>query len=197
MAKRAEILDVALRVIDQNGYSNATIRELADAVGLSQNGLLHYFGSKDELFLEILRHRDAQLLAEIGDDVRVLSADYHRRVLAAAEDLQRAPGHLELLSRLSAEAAESDHPAHEYFATRFANSRRISAQVIAELQREDRVPSRVDPAMVGTIVQAVMDGVQTQWAYDRSIDMVAVLDYLLDALGVADTETARASVSDR
>lgn len=53
-AKRAEILDTALRVIAEQGYSGATVKQLADAVGLSQNGLLHYFGSKDNLFLEIL-----------------------------------------------------------------------------------------------------------------------------------------------
>ena len=64
-AKRAEILDVALEVIAREGYTGATVKELADAVGLSQNGLLHYFGSKDALFAEILRRRDEIAAIEV------------------------------------------------------------------------------------------------------------------------------------
>ena len=58
VAKREEILTRALDVIAREGYRGASIKELADAVGLSQAGLLHYFGSKEELFTEILRKRD-------------------------------------------------------------------------------------------------------------------------------------------
>ncbi|RAJ46416.1 TetR family transcriptional regulator [Kitasatospora sp. SolWspMP-SS2h] len=58
IAKREEILDTALEIVARVGYSRATVRELARAVGLSQTGLLHYFGSKEQLFVEILRRRD-------------------------------------------------------------------------------------------------------------------------------------------
>ncbi|WP_282203750.1 TetR/AcrR family transcriptional regulator [Kitasatospora fiedleri] len=58
IAKREEILDTALEIVARVGYSRATVRELAQAVGLSQTGLLHYFGSKEQLFVEILRRRD-------------------------------------------------------------------------------------------------------------------------------------------
>ena len=54
--KRREILDAALEVVARNGYSRTSVRELADAVGLSQAGLLHYFDSKEHLFAEVLRH---------------------------------------------------------------------------------------------------------------------------------------------
>jgi len=58
VAKREEILQTALEIIARDGYSGATVKQIADAVGLSQNGLLHYFGSKDALFTEVLRQRD-------------------------------------------------------------------------------------------------------------------------------------------
>ena len=58
VAKREEILTRALDVIAREGYRGASVKELADAVGLSQAGLLHYFDSKEELFTEILRKRD-------------------------------------------------------------------------------------------------------------------------------------------
>ena len=58
IAKREEILDTALEVIARSGYARASVRELADAVGLSQAGLLHYFASKEELYAAILLRRD-------------------------------------------------------------------------------------------------------------------------------------------
>src|SRR5690606_19486752 len=58
VAKREEILTRALEVIAREGYRRASVKELAESVGLSQAGLLHYFGTKDELFVDILRKRD-------------------------------------------------------------------------------------------------------------------------------------------
>src|SRR6478609_1303588 len=58
VAKREEILTSALEVIAREGFRGASVREIADAVGLSQAGLHHYFGSKEQLFVEILRKRD-------------------------------------------------------------------------------------------------------------------------------------------
>ncbi|MBS1674133.1 MAG: helix-turn-helix transcriptional regulator, partial [Actinobacteria bacterium] len=59
VVKREEILAAALEIVGRLGYRNASVREIADAVGLSPAGLLHYFGTKEELFVEILRARDA------------------------------------------------------------------------------------------------------------------------------------------
>src|SRR6478736_6791304 len=66
VAKREEILERALDVIAAEGYRGASVKVLADAVGLSQAGLLHYFDSKEELFTEILRKRDELDLAQYG-----------------------------------------------------------------------------------------------------------------------------------
>ena len=66
VAKREEILERALEVIAREGYRGASVKELADAVGLSQAGLLHYFDSKEELFTEIVRKRDEVDLAHYG-----------------------------------------------------------------------------------------------------------------------------------
>src|SRR6478735_4816169 len=67
VAKRDEILERALEVIAREGYHGASVKELADAVGLSQAGLLHYFDSKDELFTAILRKRDEVDSRRFGD----------------------------------------------------------------------------------------------------------------------------------
>jgi AcrR family transcriptional regulator len=186
LAKRAEILDTALEVIEQNGYSNASVKELADAVGLSQNGLLHYFGSKDRLFMEILRHRDELLAARIGTVPHALTDDFAGRVITAADEVAHAPGLLQLTLRLSIEASENDHPAHDFFTQRYENVREISAGALEEMRSDGRIPASVDPAMTATLIIAAMEGLQAQWSYDPSLDMAAHLTYLMQMLGVAE-----------
>ncbi|MDR2322320.1 MAG: TetR/AcrR family transcriptional regulator, partial [Microbacterium sp.] len=58
VARRDEILDRALELVGSKGYSNVSLRDIAERVGVRPAALLHYFDSKEELFTEILRRRD-------------------------------------------------------------------------------------------------------------------------------------------
>src|SRR6476659_5560006 len=100
IAKREEILTTALDVIARNGYRRTSVKELADAVGLSQAGLLHYFSSKEELFQEVLRKRDEvdEAVFEL-DDERPIDA-----FLGVIRHNRDVPGLVQLYARLSSEA---------------------------------------------------------------------------------------------
>src|ERR1700741_5612700 len=56
--RRAQILDEAIRLIGERGYNRFTIQELAQRCQLSNPGLLHYFGSKEDLLVALLEDRD-------------------------------------------------------------------------------------------------------------------------------------------
>ncbi|WP_157001639.1 TetR/AcrR family transcriptional regulator [Agromyces laixinhei] len=183
-AKRAEILDVALEVIAREGYSGATVKQLADAVGLSQNGLLHYFGSKDALFTEILRHRDRLAAADVDSQNDDLS-NITDRLLEAVELESSAPGLAQLALRLTGEATEPDHIAHDYFRERYDVIRSVLHDTIVTLRDEGKVSADVDPTVVAALVFAAWDGLRTQWMYDKTLDIRAHLTYLLRSLGIA------------
>jgi len=183
-AKRAEILDAALAVIDEQGYSAATVKELADAVGLSQNGLLHYFGSKDALFAEILRRRDE--LSEIEIDVQRegFAENMVEALLSALDAETSSPGLAQLALRVTGEATEPDHLAHEFIRHRYELVRVVVRDAIVQLQSEERLAPGIDPDAVAALVYASWDGLRIQWMYDRSIDLRAHMAYLLRALGI-------------
>lgn len=183
VAKRAEILEAALEIIARNGYSGATVRELADAVGLSQNGLLHYFGSKDALFVEILRRRDEVDQATYVDE-RPPSSDVVTDLMEFLRHNSEVPGLVQLYSRLSNEASEPSHPSHEYFRERYEVVRHAQTKAVAALQEQGRLPDDVDPDKLAVILAALADGLQTQWMYDQSIDMSESIGYLFQLLGV-------------
>lgn len=192
-AKRAEILQAALDTIGRHGYHRTTIRQLAEAVGLSQNGLLHYFGSKEELFAEVLRRRD-----EIGIEVHGRSLDdageIVPRVIAMVRDNAGTPGFIQLYTRLANDAAEDDHPAHAYFVEHYEAARALGTQTFARLEADGRLGDAADPSRLAVLLFSLLDGLQMQWMYDRSLDIADHLEYFFSLLGLqapdSDAQTA-------
>ena len=62
-ARRAEILEAAERIFVEVGYDGATIRRIADEVGLSSTALYMHFSEKSEILHEICRTAFARLQA--------------------------------------------------------------------------------------------------------------------------------------
>ncbi|WP_214467592.1 TetR/AcrR family transcriptional regulator [Microbacterium flavescens] len=184
VAKREEILERALEVIAREGYRGASIKELADAVGLSQAGLLHYFDSKEELFTAILRKRDEVDTADFvpGDDGRFAGADLREGYLSVIRHNADVPGLVQLFARLSVEATDPDHSAHDYFVSRGETLRDAFASAIAAQQAAGALSDRVDPQTLARIFQAVADGLQVQWMLEPEVDMAGTIDALFTAL---------------
>lgn len=175
IARREEILESALEVIGSKGYQNASLKQIAEVVGVTPAALLHYFGSKEELFTEVLRKRDEH------DDLQphLTGADARESLLQVVRHNTRVPGLVELFSRLAVDAVDTEHPAHAYFLERSARLREAIASGI-RIEAGDDAP--LDPDTAARVLQAVTDGLQLQWMIDPSVDMAGIIEKLLDAL---------------
>lgn len=184
VAKREEILTRALDVIAREGFRGASVKELADAVGLSQAGLLHYFGSKEELFTEILRKRDEVDSATFGLDPasEATGAELRAGYVAVIGHNADVPGLVQLYARLSVDAAEPRHPAHRFFLERGEALRGAFAEELTRRQAAGEITDRIAPETLARIFQAVADGLQLQWMLEPDVDMAATVDALFDAL---------------
>jgi AcrR family transcriptional regulator len=193
VAKREEILTTALEVIAREGLGRTSIRELADAAGLSQAGLLHYFDSKEELYTAVLRKRDevngerfaalrsAHAAAADGAD----TADADAVISSLLDVIRQAadvPGLAELFARLSVDAAAPEHPAHDFFIDRRRFLGELLGPAISTLQAEGRIVDTVPAATLATIVHALADGLQTQWLLEPDLDMAGTVEALFTAL---------------
>lgn len=179
VAKRAEILRTALEVIARQGYRKTSTRELAAAAGLSEAGLLHYFGSKEKLFEAVLRARDEADLARFG------SADAIGNLTAIVRHNGSVPGLVQLYSTFSAEAGDPEHSSHEYFVDRYAGIRRALADAVRVRQTAGTFNPAADPEAVATLLIALSDGLQIQSQYDLDTDPGDLFDHLLELLGGA------------
>ncbi len=178
--KREEILRVALEVVAEYGCRNASNREIARRVGLSQAGLMHYFGSREELYVEVLRARDNRDTAQYWDPM----PDF-RGIRAIIEHNTRVPGLVQLFVEFSAEASLGRHPANAFFRERNAWLHGHCVAALHAAQRSGEFGPHLDADEYADIVIAAIDGLQTQWLLDPSMDMAQRLDQLWHALGVA------------
>jgi AcrR family transcriptional regulator len=197
VAKREEILQTALDVIAREGFRGASVKELADAVGLSQAGLLHYFGSKEGLFVEILRKRDELDRVAFGSDLDPDPADavddMRAGYLGVIRHNAEVPGLVHLFAQLSVDAADPGHPAHRFFLERGGLLRSRIADAITHRQDAGEVSGRIDPVTLARIIQAVADGLQLQWMLEPDIDMAATVGALFDLLAAPETSGPRSS----
>ena len=67
--RREDLLHAAVDYVTAQGLSEISLRQLADALGTSHRMLIHYFGSKDELWAAIIgevERRQLQLFAQFS-----------------------------------------------------------------------------------------------------------------------------------
>jgi AcrR family transcriptional regulator len=77
--RRAEILSAAERIFVAEGYEGATIRKIADEVGVSSTALYMHFRDKDEILLEICVEA-IQSLLDINTEISAQPLDSVVRV---------------------------------------------------------------------------------------------------------------------
>ncbi|MDQ4501613.1 helix-turn-helix domain-containing protein [Sinomonas sp. ASV322] len=185
VAKREEILTAALQVIAEKGYRGASVREIADAAGISQAGILYYFSSKEELFAEILRKRDELDSAAYVDDK---PGHWLGTMLQVMQHDTEVPGLSQLYAQLSAEATDPEHAARQFFADRFEKFQQVLADDIRVQQAAGAISPDLDPERFGRIALAIADGMQLQWLIDPGVDMVDHIRYALGLLAGRPTD---------
>lgn len=174
--RRAEIVRAALEVIAERGYRGASLAAVAERVGLTQQGLLHYFPTKDALLVAVLQERDQW---DAVPDTR-----WRVDLLASLVEYNAMrPGIIQTFSALLGESVTEGHPAREYFTERYTRVRASMAEVL-RVEYGDRLPNGLTPERTAPLLVAVMDGLQYQWLLDpESVDMPGAFRDFLRLLG--------------
>ena len=175
--RRSAIVEAAFVVFAAHGYQGGSLQRVADVVGMSQTSLLHYFPSKSDLLLEVLRRRDQMSSGEFvrGDGVQ-LAGDVERQ----ARYNEGVPGLIGLYTVLSGEAVTEGNPGRRYVTERLAGLRRDYGADFRALAEVGRLRAGVDPDRAAAGLVGLWDGVQLQWLLaPDEVDVPRLLrDYL-------------------
>ena len=107
--RRGEILDRAVLVFGRKGYRRATLADVADGAGVCASTVSHYFGSKANLFEDVIAERlmpyveaeEASLATHTGPMREILD-----QLLRRLWDRAWEPGILDLMRVVKVESAE-------------------------------------------------------------------------------------------
>jgi AcrR family transcriptional regulator len=169
--RRAQILQTALEVFAEHGERGASLKEIAERLGMSQAGLLHYFRSREELFVAVLAERDALDTEQTRDSV----SSPGEAMARTAEHNAKTPGLVDLFVTLSAAAIDPAHPAHDFFTGRYADLEAAVADGIRQGQVAGRIRDDMEPVQLARLLLAVSDGLQVQWLLNPDIDMAQAI----------------------
>jgi AcrR family transcriptional regulator len=175
--RRQQIVEAAIEVFAENGYSATSLRSIAERAGTSHVSLMHHFGSKEVLFQRVLERR-----LELDHDVRH-AAFAESGIEAAAAVMMRRNSRSRALIQLDAtiqvEAVDPNHPAHDYMKQLFADT---VNEVLEQLRAEEGrgvIRQGLPLPIVARQLGALIIGLQIEWLYDEELDMeLHVVEFL-------------------
>lgn len=184
-ARRAQILEQAIRLIGERGYYGFKIQELASRCGVTNGTLLHYFESKEALLVAVLKERDrreeANVIKAAGGAIRHIvraGAPLESVIEVCRAIITRAAAQPELVRLhivLESEALDPGHPAYEYF-------RKREAFVLDGFKTMVR-PHVDDAYSVAREILAMMNGLTLRWlSAGQNFDLVSAWDNALRKL---------------
>ncbi|MEV4777174.1 TetR/AcrR family transcriptional regulator [Microbacterium sp. LWH12-1.2] len=169
-----QIVGTAVEQIADVGFHKMSIADVAAASGISQSGLLHHFPSKVALLGAILEQREQDDNAFLfGDGTVPLGWEAFEALVPLAARNSTRPEWVGVFVRVSAEATEPDHPAHEWLRDHYASTRAWLGDAVEQGKESGRIRADAPTELLVGNTIAVLDGIQQQWLVDRRIDMVS------------------------
>jgi AcrR family transcriptional regulator len=195
---RERLVGTAMQLFSEEGYESTSIADILGAAGANSGSLYHFFPTKQDLLIEVLRtYRDgivpmllAPAWAGITDPIEKVFAllARYRQALADTDCFYGCP-----IGSLALEIHEPDPPVRELIAANFDGW--VAAVEQCFVDAGDRLPRNLDRHGLAVFTLAAMEGGVMQSrthrrleSFDRSIAMLR--DYV-SRLQAEDTNAKR------
>jgi AcrR family transcriptional regulator len=171
--RRSQIIDIAIQTIATQGFSQASLAEIAKEAGISKGVISYHFDGKEELVEEILRsllRKPAEFVKERVSRAGSALEKLRAYIEANFEFMKRnRVGYVALVDlwgqRDSAGARNSLN------ADAYEPSRHYLAHILEEGQRAGAM-RELAMTPTASLIQGAIDGVMLQWVLDeKAIDL--------------------------
>ena len=173
--RRSEILDSAVLAFGQNGYKRTTLADIAARARVSAGTVCHYFGSKAQLFEEVITER---LMPSIEIEEANLarhqapSWDLLEQLLRGFWERAWQPGTLDLLQVVKVESAEFPESGRLLCRQLGDRWRKLYGSILLAGIRSGefrRMDAKVTARTISYAVLGVAEKVSTFGAYDATM----------------------------
>jgi TetR/AcrR family transcriptional regulator, cholesterol catabolism regulator len=151
--RERDVLDAAVKVFYERGYSDATVQDVADELGILKGSLYHYIETKEDLLFQLVEEVHAQvqgILEEVEaadglDALERLELYVRKQVENNLENLERISIYYHDLDRLTGERLEYVR------ALRRVHDRYVTS-LIAAAQKEGKADKAFDARLLANCV---------------------------------------------
>ena len=175
--KAARIVDAMRRSVARRGNEGSTFDHVSREAGVSRGLLHYYFGTKEQLLVEAVRH-DCKLRMEILERQLAKAKSAEDFIDLMAQDLQETvaddPDFVTLVFELFTLSRRNRDIAVEY-AGLMRGTREQVAGMLAKAQREGILRLHADPEAIAEILFSLGDGVALRMLAEPERDFTATV----------------------
>jgi AcrR family transcriptional regulator len=165
VARRREILDTAMSLFSVGGFNSVSLADIANEVGITQAGILHYFPTKAALLLAVLQEREARNIVSRKEHEKQGDSPLAAYVATLAEN-DRNPELVQLFVILAAESTAEGHPGHDWFVQRNEDLMVSMVEHVRATIDEAKLPAGITPEVVARWMLGLAHGLGAQWVFD-------------------------------
>lgn len=167
---RTRVLAAAARVFAQHGYQGASLDQVAADAGLTKGAVYWHFASKSDLFLALMQENVSKQLAAMPAEAEtVLRAGEPEAAVSVwlASQLGACQADANQVSLFFEFVSSSRDPAVRAALSAITRSSVTgAAEEMRRLQESGVVTDAVDPHLLATFLQALLNGLTMAWLID-------------------------------
>jgi TetR/AcrR family transcriptional regulator, cholesterol catabolism regulator len=170
-----EVLEAAVKVFYERGYSDATVQDVSDELGILKGSLYHYIETKEDLLFRVVEEVHADVERIVEETVELQGVNALERLGAYVREIVKY--NLQNLKRISIYYHDMDRLSPERYASmrqRRRDHADFVARLIDEAQKAGLADSSTDPSLLANFVFGTVNWTYRWFRAGRGIDHEAV-----------------------
>jgi len=193
-ARKKRITGALKRLLQKSVYSQISIQEIADEAGYSKGGVLHYFPTKDDIYIELIN----ELYYELDHNHRrILQIDLNPEEIAPISSLLSVESfvldrsNIIILINIILYSFENE-TIRTMMKKFFGNHRLFFETIVKENSPKDKGPLELDEKTIARIIQVVVFFMGLIEEFDSiDLDYAKIVRYVTQLLRPSISETGR------
>jgi AcrR family transcriptional regulator len=176
--RRELLLTAGARVFAERGYAGAAMAEVASGAGVAKSVLYDHFGSKRELYVELLRRHADALTAHVFDRERPAAPAemFRERTAAFFEFVEQDRFAWRMLFRDPPTGDPTIEALHAHIHARARDSIRHLLAAGGPLQLDGDIPPGLATEMAAQAIKSINDGLAAWWYEHPDVPRAVVCD---------------------
>ena len=166
----------AIHLFAERGYRETSVRDIADAAGISRGSITWHFGSKAGLLEAIVKETIGALVASLEelDDATTLESwlELYRYIVVDS-------GEVRLFPMLLLESIGPRSEIRDAYVNFHQRMRDFITRRIAIAQQRGNIDDSIDAADLAAMMWATLVGAHLQWRLDPTMDLDVIIRTLI------------------